>query len=263
MKKNFLPKSISLIALATLIGGCGFLAPVKAPELQTYQINLQKQQNPQPSNQTTKYTQSILKIAQIQSASPYNNKLMYYSSDGNLTKSFAYSRWIAYPTNMFSNYLLQSLNEANIYRAVVSVSYPGITQYSLNLKILELRQNIKNNQANNTLYVLAEVSNNQNGKFVKNHLFKLETLSDIGPKGLALATDANMDAFNNELIAWLKGESLPPRSVTSVATPKPVTPVATNNNNPTTEEIQNTNQTSQNSDINNDQNASKNEFFEL
>lgn len=218
MLKKFRLYCCAVLFCGGVFSGCSIFMPVSPPEMRTFQIGL----SPMDSMQSCNISQNkeILQITSMQTASPYNNKQMFYSKGQYHLASYNYNEWISDLGVMLTQSIQQALIKSCIYDNVVSADFMTLSQYRLNTQLVELRQVMPDNldilssgELTKNISVLhfaviVQLVDNLKNKVIKSKVFVEEESITPDAKGYVMGTNKVTEKFLSELIQWLKVDNI-------------------------------------------------------
>lgn len=202
MKKlNYL--KISVLAInACLLSNCSLIAPVKTPNTQEYLIKYN-------SVQVACKNQSNYSIyVQHTSAEPpYNTNNMYYSTTPYSLNHYNYSIWATLPQNSINQAVEQMLSNSCLFNNVVNHNNNMIsTDYTLNSKIVEIKQNIINSTPQAVIKIQVYLINNKK-RVINNKLFIEKSPIKASPENMAIGISTNLEKFLDNLNTWISTQT--------------------------------------------------------
>jgi len=129
-------KLCALLGFSFLFSACSFLLPPKESHKKLFFLN-----NPvAPPVSTKKALSKTLLVTTIRSPSWLDTHDMAYIQNGNQMNYFAENQWIASPPELLQPIVTQALQNAGIYRIVISQPYSGKYDHALDLQLLNMEQ---------------------------------------------------------------------------------------------------------------------------
>lgn len=126
--------SVASVSIAILTA-CSILSPVKTEPSDRYVLNKT------PAYISTKKSRPITLLVTEPEARPiYNTTKMAYSIKPYQISYFAHHEWAETPAQMLQPLILQTLRDTHYFRTLVVPPYTGRYDYTLNIQLLELRQ---------------------------------------------------------------------------------------------------------------------------
>lgn len=161
-----------LIALAALssitlcLEGC--LSPIKSGPDNAYLINTT------PTSTVKKIPhRSILMIMPMDTVPAYNTTQMAYTSKPYQLAYFAENRWADTPAQMITPLMVETLQNTNYFRAVITPPFVGRYDYTLSTQMLTLKQDFTQQPAVMRLVVRAQLNRVESGQLIANKQFNI------------------------------------------------------------------------------------------
>ncbi|MCC5791651.1 MAG: membrane integrity-associated transporter subunit PqiC [Legionellaceae bacterium] len=153
-----------LVLLSLVLCGC---TPVKSPVSHQYKLTAfsGRQLAKHPGHQT-------LLVSPPQAVAGYQGTQMLYVDQNYALASFAHNAWVDSPGNMMFPLMLQSLQQANYFRAVASSPYSEKTDYRLDTQILEWQQNFLKHPSVIQVSIKAVLSDISNSRVLGSEIFR-------------------------------------------------------------------------------------------
>ena len=199
-----LKQIIKVCVVGLLLGGCsGMFAPVAMPEIQNYQIT--------PAGGDIKAAscarvnkESTLQITRMRAEAPYETTKMFYSKGQYQLDSYSYNQWAAFPTQMLSYAVFQKVMQSCIYKSVVSGEFMTVSNYTLNTKLLELKQIINGDSSVVNLIIIAQLIENKSDSVIRSKTFVVKANSSPNPKAYVVSVNQATSEFLAQLTNWLQ-----------------------------------------------------------
>lgn len=163
--KRILKASCVLLCGLSLMS-CSLLSPVKTAEPNKYIINKM------PANIVKrKKHNKILLVLPIESRPIYNTTQMAYSIKHYQVAYFAQNEWVETPGQMLLPLVVQTLQNTNYYKAIVTTGYAGTYDYALYLQLLNAKDSFYVDPSEFELTVRAQLLKLSTGKIVATKVF--------------------------------------------------------------------------------------------
>lgn len=137
-QNNLRQKITSVFFAFLLLSGCSFLGPVKSPPIKIYTLSL-----PAASSMPIlAKNKPVLLVVPLTSSPGYDTSAMIYVQRPEVYQlnTFALSRWVAPPSNILQPLLVQTLQHAGCFAAVVSAPFVGAANFTLQAQLISLQQ---------------------------------------------------------------------------------------------------------------------------
>lgn len=194
-------KKLALVILFfAVLSACSVFLPVTIPEIQTYQISTMHGKSEECKNNPIL---PAIQITKMKADEPYDGTGMFYSLSTYQLSKYARNRWVASPNGMITKAMQEKLLQSCNYSNVVSADFMTSAKYRLNSQLIELKQNINGQNAEFSLIVLVQLVNNSSNTVVKSKTFIEKIAVAANPYGYVIGTNATVDKFLNDLVAWL------------------------------------------------------------
>ena len=192
-----------ICVIGLLLSGCsGMFAPLSTPEIHNYQIVV-ADDNTEVTNCSNIRHGKTLQITRMRAEAPYEATKMFYVSGRYHLDSYSYNQWTAFPTQMISPAILQKVTQACIYKNVVSGEFMTVSDYTLNTKLLELKQIIDGDNSYVSLIVFAQLVDNKPDSVIKTKTFAIKVASSPNPQGYVTGVNQAVSEFLSKLVQWL------------------------------------------------------------
>ena len=142
-----------------------------------------------------------LQITRMRAEAPYETTKMFYVKNKYQLDSYSYNQWAAFPSQMLSYAIFQKITQSCIYKSVVSGEFMTASDYTLNTKLVELKQTIDSNQV--SLIVSAQLIDNRRDNVVRSKIFVIKIKSEPNPKAYVASVNNASNEFLTQLIQWL------------------------------------------------------------
>lgn len=128
-------KLFAIVGFSFLFSACSFLLPPKESHKKLFLLEPVK-----VSSLGIKKNPNTLLINTIRSPSWLDTHDMAYIQNGNQMNYFAENQWVSSPSDLLQPIITQALQNAGIYRVVVSQPYSGKYDHSIDLQLLNMEQ---------------------------------------------------------------------------------------------------------------------------
>lgn len=188
-------KRVSIIAVLLLVA----CSPVKVKPTNEYILARfsTKKVSKQPSRLT-------VLVSNTKANDGYQQDDMLYVKKPYQLEAFAKNRWVAPPAKMLNDLLIESLQNANYFHAVVSPPFVGESDYQINTYLLALEQNFLKRPSFITLSIKADIINTKTDKVVASHRFHVnqQAQSDT-PYGGVIAANMASKKIMTRIVSFL------------------------------------------------------------
>jgi cholesterol transport system auxiliary component len=159
---------ILISAFSMILSACGLMSPaaIESPTLYVLKIPT----GVAIANHQSR--QSIL-ILPTQTMPPYDTKQFAYTTSNQTLNYFSKSQWAATPSQMLTNLLVQSFQNAHLYRAVLTTPFSGNVDERLTTQLLLFQQEFNADQSQFHLIVAAQLTAVQTNKILASQQWDL------------------------------------------------------------------------------------------
>jgi cholesterol transport system auxiliary component len=192
---------ISIIAV--LLASCAVTKPVKITEVKKYTLTA-------VSNKAyARRSSTDLFVSPVAAAPGYNTRAMVYVQHPYALDSFIKSTWVAAPAELIHSVLLESLQSAKLFHAVLSPPHSGYARYRLDTKVVVLQQEFVHRPSKVRLIMQASIIDNNRHRSVFQHRFHIVKASPSdSPYGGVKAANAAVYDFQLQLLRLLAQQRL-------------------------------------------------------
>ncbi|WP_198246310.1 ABC-type transport auxiliary lipoprotein family protein [methane-oxidizing endosymbiont of Gigantopelta aegis] len=175
------------------------------PPIQTYTLNYQST----GVHSSVKHCQAktkIIRLTQINALLPYTSQDIIYSDSPNQLNHYAYSRWSDAPVRLLGKLFQQTLQSAEMFKAVVSGASVSKADYLLESELLEFRQLILDKSH-------SEVSINMEFRLLDTktrhvidvrHIQEHHSVATMNARGAVEALNQASQSVADKLVLWLQ-----------------------------------------------------------
>ena len=201
-----------VFGLGLCLSACS-LGPVKVPTTNTYMLtNSTTQMAPLSRPEATS-----LMIMPVTATRGFDSTAMLYQTVPYQLTSFVQNAWVAPPANMISPLLLKSIQQSNMFQAVVSGPSMNSTGYALNVKLLALYQDFTVKPSQIVLSLDVNLGDNQNNQVLADQVItvRVNTAAEAPYAGVVAANQALSQSLE-DVIQFINA-SLPKASAQSAS----------------------------------------------
>lgn len=199
--KNILMRIVmacGAIITALTLSSCQLFSPVKPPEINKYAIK----KIPQDIVRHKRHRKTLL-VLPVESRPAYNTTQMAYSSWPYQVAYFAKNEWIETPGQMLLPLVIQTLQNTNYYRAIVTSGYAGTYEYALYLQLLNAKDDFNDLPPQFELTIRAQILKMSTGRITATKTFFIEEpLRYRTPFSGVVAANAAAAEFQRRLAAF-------------------------------------------------------------
>ncbi len=194
-------KILLSLFMCTSLTSCGFMQPVSQPETHRYQISIANSDSNSCSSSGAKM--GMLQVEQMHALAPYDSKKIFYSTADYELSTYAYHQWVADPSQMLSQAVVENLLQSCIFDNVIGAEVMSLAKYRLASSLLELDQKIAGDKSTVNLSILVQLIDNNSNKVIKSKTF-IETMDVAAtPSGYTSGVNQATSKFLDDLRAWL------------------------------------------------------------
>ena len=189
-------KVIFLLSLIAAITAC-----TKAPALKVYTLQV-----PQIKAQSSsRFKHKVIKVSYPQSLREQMSQKMNFSYSMNDRGTYQNSEWSNHISKLLQGTIIDVLEHAKVFKAVVSNSSTLKENYRLESNIFAFEHRVRGTQSHAVISVQFTLINADTGRLVKSKRFSYrETTSSIDAQGYATATNIAIARLSKDLLIWLK-----------------------------------------------------------
>lgn len=180
-------KVIFLFLLSIFLTGC--LKPVAAPNIVYYRLDATSHAS------SYKHSAKTLLVATPSAASGYQTADILYSLYPYHLVSYTKHRWVAPPAHMLQSLIAQSMQNTGYFAAVVTTPVVVKTDYSLNVQLVKLQQNFRDEQNSDVVLVLRAILTNNQSKVVMEKVYQAtQMVTEKTPYGSVKAANLAVES---------------------------------------------------------------------
>ncbi len=183
-----------LLGCVLLLSACSF-GPVKESPVSTYRLSATATMPVTGS----KPQAATLMVMPVTSTRGFDSSDMLYQKKPYQLAAFVENAWVAPPANMITPLLLQSLQQSNLFQAVILGPAMNSTTYTLNAVVLGLYQDFTVDPSQVVLSLNVSLGNNQTNQVVADHTFtiRVKTTANDPYAGVLAANQALTEALTD------------------------------------------------------------------
>lgn len=192
---------IIVLFMSFLLSSCSFLSPVKVNPPTNYVLQDPSMEQASHSIKSNK----VLLVSKIYSTTWLNNQRMAYQNNNQQIDYFTKNQWIAAPSQLLQPIVVHGLQNANIYRAVLSSPYSGEYSQRLDLHLLNFQQVFVHGSSHYWLTVQARLINNNTQKLIAEKRFNITVPAPTAnPAGGVTAANQAIKMWLPQLVQFLR-----------------------------------------------------------
>ncbi|MGH8274142.1 MAG: ABC-type transport auxiliary lipoprotein family protein [Gammaproteobacteria bacterium] len=206
--RKYVIMTISMLASAALLGGCGLLSRPKTPPVNQYQIA------PKVAGGKASATCAlVIQVRGVAASTPWATDNMLYTQTTHSLASYAYHQWAAEPSTMLTDAIVGALAARGLYRGVLGPASPGDSDLTLAVTLTRGPLQIFHGQtgtkdsgsaaSQETLALAANLTEAESGKLIASKEFTAEQSAAPNAYGGVLATNAIAGKLINQMLDWL------------------------------------------------------------
>lgn len=186
------------IIITCSLSSCQLFSPVKPPDINKYAIK----KLPEDIIRHRRHRKTLL-VLPIESRPAYNTTMMAYSAWPYQVGYFANNEWIETPGQMLLPLVVQTLQNTNFYRAIVTAGYAGTYEYVLYLQLLNAKDDFNDSPPQFELTVRAQILKVATARIVATKTFAIaEPLKYRRPFSGVVAANTAAAEFQRRLAAF-------------------------------------------------------------
>lgn len=199
MKHNIQQGVLALVTLLMLTA----CSPVKIPAYTTYTLTMPATQNIAMAKQPGLAMQTLL-VSHPNSASGVATQKMGYIAQPYQLQYFTKNQWVDQPAGMLQPLIVQALQNANQFKAVVGAPSSGQADYRLDTTIVALQQNFLTQPNQEELVIDANLVQASTQKLLASKRFAVQVpISQRSPYGGVQAANQAVALFLPQLTAFV------------------------------------------------------------
>lgn len=176
-------KALLCSALLTL-PACSLLKPVKVKPVETFTLRAYSQLK------FSRHSPKTLLVSAPTASPGYEGINLIYVKKPYQLQYFSHNQWVAPPAQMLSPLIVESLRRSQLFHAVVSSPFSGLTDYRLDVRLLKLQQEFIRKPSQVRLVVQVDLVNAMRNKILASHVFEfLEKAPSDNPYGGVIAAN--------------------------------------------------------------------------
>jgi len=197
MKKYYLLLSILMVLLT---GGCSMKTP------HAIDIFTLKHNTVLDKKYPAIFPDKVLKVALVQSTKEIKTKKILYSKRPYKREAYAYSRWSDTPNQMIEQFLVTTLNQSTLFKAVIPATSLAKSDFILESNIIEFYQAFdKDKHSFATVKISFFLIDQKDKTVVSKYTINSKVLTQsLDAKGGVYAFNRALDQISTELIHWLQ-----------------------------------------------------------
>ncbi len=194
-------KRLSITCGLSLLTGCVNLQPIPAHTEAAYAL---ERTAPPQSKAIFQRTNSTVLVTTPIAITSYSTSKMIYTQRPYQLRSFANNRWVAPPAQMLTPLLVQSLQNTNYFKAVLSTPYFGETNYRIDSELLKLEQNFSHKPSEIQLAMRVQVTNAATEKLLASRRFDVTVAAPSeNPYGGVVAANEAVATLMQQINAFV------------------------------------------------------------
>ena len=186
------------VACLLMMSGCSFLSPVKTGPDSGYVINTM------PCNVHKSHWRSAVLLVLSPETNPvYNTKRIAFTIKPYQISYYSTSRWIEAPADMLTPLLMQTMQQTNRYKTVVSPPFTGAYNYALRTQIKTLLVDYTCGTPVLRLALQEQIIGANSGRVIASRSFSTAVpLRQKSPYGAVVAANRATAKLLGEIAAW-------------------------------------------------------------
>lgn len=193
-----------LLLLITSLTSCSsILAPQQQPVMQSYTLTSVSKIKPRGAK-----SQNTLLVSRTTGSSNLQSQDMLYVTKLYSLEPFTKNQWSATPAQMFFPLLVQSLQNSQHFRAVVTPPFSGKDNIQLNTQVITLQQEFLQNPSRIKMEVNAELINSQSERVIASkRFFATAKAPQNNPYGGVVAANAASRQILQQIVTFVASHS--------------------------------------------------------
>lgn len=206
--RKLINKLIVLVPVL-FVAGCGLLSPVQQRSVANYEI-MDRTVNASGVNCTNPHSDNLIYISPMRAYPPYDLNKMYYNVESSYQiNTFAYSQWVASPTELMSQELSKKVATSCVFKNLATSHALANARYRLLTFLVVMRQEMDSNNQNAAarLIVGAELVDLDTNKVIASKIFDARTPTAVGPDGYVKGINKLTEQFDQQIVDWLRQQT--------------------------------------------------------
>ena len=202
MRQKLLLAVITVVV--SLFMGCSLQTTV--PPMAKYSLDIDFQKASAPHGP---YSDKVVRIAQLESSTMLNGRMIVYTADNGQSYSYTKARWMESVNRQVSNLMIRSMTNSGLFKDVIEYRSKAKNDYLLEASIYDFTQRVHDDGSSDVHFIIkVRLLEQYSRKIVKNHTCEYSEKGLEGNvKGAMKGDDILMKKYLVSLKQWLSEAS--------------------------------------------------------